>query len=401
MSDTQTSSGFRRLFTGQSNYQIVGRSRMWALVSLALIVVAVGGLALRGLNFSIEFTGGTAFLVEQAQAEFAADDLRTAVSEQVQGNVLADRLVDQDSGQVGATVTTPALGDVGGQQERQIQETIARITGVEPGEVARQSVGPRWGEQVTERALWALAAFLALVSVYIAVRFEWRMAVSAFVTLLHDIVLTVGVYALVGFEVSPASVIALLTILGYSLYDTVVVFDRVSEDTAGYGPTATRTYGELANGSLNRVMLRSISTSATSLLPVGSLLIVGGQLLGADTLIDLALALFIGMAVGTYSSIFVATPALVWLAERDPELAQIKADIIARRGGEDAAAQAASAAGGGLRRRKGGDAADRKGGAPTGRGGKGAGRGGGGKAAGSSPSRQQKRKKKRSGSRGP
>jgi preprotein translocase subunit SecF len=393
MSDAKADAGLRRLFTGQSNYEIVARSPTWALISLALIAVAVGGVALRGLNFSIEFTGGTAFLVERAQSEFDAKQLRTAVGQQVQGNVLADRLVDRDSGQVGATVTTPVLGDVGGQQERAIQQTIADITGVEPSDVSRDSVGPRWGEQVTERALWALAAFLALVSAYIALRFEWRMAVSAFLTLLHDILLTVGIYALVGFEVSPASIIALLTILGYSLYDTVVVFDRVSEDTAGYGPTATRTYGEIANGSLNRVMLRSISTSATSLLPVGSLLLIGGQLLGADTLTDLALALFIGMAVGTYSSIFVATPALVWLAERDPELARIKADIISRRGGEAAAALAGAGAGERRGKATGGSTGGARDGAKS---------GAGGKAPRSQAASRDKKKKKRSrASRGP
>lgn len=337
---TKPDSGLRRLFTGQTDYEFVGRSRQWMIVSAVLLLLAAIGVGVRGVNFSIEFTGGTAFLVEQAEQDFDPDELRTAVSEQVEGAVLADRLEDPQTGEIAAQVTTPTLGQVGGEQERAVQATIAEITGVEPGEVSRDSVGPRWGQQVTERALYALAAFLALVSGYIALRFEWRMAAAAFLTLLHDILLTVGVYALVGFEVSPASVIALLTILGYSLYDTVVVFDRVSEDTTGLGPTATRTYGEFANSALNRVLVRSISTSVTSLLPVGSLLFIGGQLLGADTLTDLALALFVGMAVGTYSSVFVATPLLVWFKERDPEIAELKANIISRRGGAEAAALA-------------------------------------------------------------
>ncbi len=348
-SATKPDSGMRRLFTGQPDYDFVGRSRQWAVLSAVLLLVAVAGVGARGLNFSIEFTGGTAFLVEQVEQDFDPDELRGAVNEQVEGDVLVDRLEDPQSGEIAAQVSTPALGEVGGEQERAVQATIAEATGVEPDEVSRDSVGPRWGEQVTERALYALVAFLALVSGYIALRFEWRMAAAAFLTLLHDIVVTIGVYALVGFEVSPASVIALLTILGYSLYDTVVVFDRVSEDTAGLGPTATRTYGELANGALNRVLVRSISTSVTSLLPVGSLLFIGGQLLGADTLTDLALALFVGMAVGTYSSVFVATPLLVWFKERDPEIAELKANIISRRGGSEAAALA-GAEGKGTRR---------------------------------------------------
>lgn len=377
-------SGLRRLFTGQTDYDFVGRSRQWLLVSAVLLLLAVAGAGIRGVNFSIEFTGGTVFLVEQAGQDFDPDELRSAVSEQVEGAVLADRLEDPESGAIAAQVTTPALGEVAGEQERAVQATIAEMTGVEPADVSRDSVGPRWGQQVTQRALYALAAFLALVSGYIALRFEWRMAAAAFLTLLHDIVLTAGVYALVGFEVSPASVIALLTILGYSLYDTVVVFDRVSEDATGLGPTATRTYGEIANGALNRVLVRSISTSVTSLLPVGSLLFIGGQLLGADTLTDLALALFVGMAVGTYSSVFVATPLLVWFKERDPEIAELKANIISRRGGSQAAALAGA---GGTGKGRAGDGSQ---GRP-------------GRSGGSGGARQAQRKKKKRAppSRGP
>jgi preprotein translocase subunit SecF len=342
-------------------------------------------VGLRGVNFSVEFTGGTVFLVEETEEDFDPDALRTTVRERVDGEVLVDRLVDPDTGRVAAQVTTPAIEEVAGEQEREVQAVIAERTGVEPADISRDSVGPRWGEQVTERALWALAAFLALVSAYIAIRFEWRMAIAAFVTLLHDIAVTAGIYALVGFEVSPASVIALLTILGYSLYDTVVVFDRVAEDTGGLGPTATRTYGELANHALNRVLVRSISTSVTSLLPVGSLLLIGGQLLGADTLMDLALALFIGMAAGTYSSIFVATPLLVWLKQRDPEIAEITENILSRRGGQAAAALAGAGAGR--------DASGGEGGRSA------RGKGSGGR---TGSSRSKKKKKKRSPpSRGP
>lgn len=389
--EAKVDSALRRLVTGQTRYGFVARSRTWGAVSAVLLLLAVAGVGLRGVNFSIEFTGGTVFLVEEAEEDFDPDALRGAVSDRVDGDVLADRLVDPDTGRVAAQVTTPSLGEVGGEAEREVQALIAERTGVEPADVDRDSVGPRWGEQVTERALWALAAFLVLVSAYIAVRFEWRMAIAAFVTLLHDLAVTGGIYALVGFEVSPASVIALLTILGYSLYDTVVVFDRVAEDTAGLGPTATRTYGELANGALNRVLVRSISTSATSLLPVGSLLLIGGQLLGADTLMDLALALFIGMAAGTYSSIFVATPLLVWLKQRDPEIAELTENILSRRGGEAAAALAGAGGGGGGA--GGGGAGGREAGGRRARG-KGSGAAGSG--------RSKKRKKKRAPpSRGP
>ena len=166
--------------------------------------------------------------------------------------------------------------------------------------------------------------FLVLVIAYITFRFEWRMAVSAVLTLLHDVIITIGLYALIGFTVSPSTVIAILTILGYSLYDTVVVFDRITEDSEKLTSVSTTSYGQLANGALNNVLVRSLSTSITSVLPVASLLFVGANLLGAATLSDLALALFIGMTVGTYSSIFIATPLLVWLKEKDPKFAELK-----------------------------------------------------------------------------
>ncbi len=317
--EVKTDTRLRRLVTGQTDYAFIRRSRTWALVSLAILLVAVGGVLLRGVDFSLEFTGGTAFTVEEAERDFATGELRDAVTPLVEGDPSAQR-VQGPEGTPGALVSTPPLGEVGGEQEREVAAAIAEVTGVEAGEVLRDSVGPRWGEQVTEQALLALVVFLGAVSLYIALRFEWRMSAAAAVTLLHDVVVTIGVYALVGFQVSPASIIALLTILGYSLYDTVVVFDRVTEDARAHERLDPDGYARMANTALNRVLVRSLSTSATSLLPVGSLLLIGGNLLGADTLVDLALALFVGMAVGTYSSIFVATPLLVALKRRDVAL---------------------------------------------------------------------------------
>jgi preprotein translocase subunit SecF len=255
----------------------------------------------------------------------------------VEGDIAAQVVQDAATG-AGALVTTPALEDVGGAAEREVRARIVEITGAADENIAVTAVGPRWGQQISEQALRGLVVFLVLVVLYIALRFEWRMALAAFVTLLHDIIVTVGVYAVVGFDVSPASVIALLTILGYSLYDTVVIFDRVTEDTKQLVSTSTMTYGETANHAVNEVLVRSISTSLTSLLPVASLLFIGGNLLGADTLTDLALALFIGMAIGTYSSIFVATPLLVFLKERQPRYAELREKILTRRGGAAAAA---------------------------------------------------------------
>ncbi|CAN5870091.1 protein translocase subunit SecF [soil metagenome] len=328
---TKRDTPLRRLFTGQSDYDFIGRSRTWAIVSIVLVVVSLLGLAVRGINFSIDFTGGTAFVVTAASAEFDSADLRAALGPLVEGDVTAQVVEDPTSG-TGALVTTPALDEVAGEQQGQILRRLAEVTGSEAAAIDVSAVGPRWGAQISRQALSGLAVFLVLVLAYIALRFELKMAIAAIITLLHDLAVTIGIYAVVGFEVSPASVIALLTILGYSLYDTVVVFDRVTEDTRGLGMTSTRTYGEVANGALNSVLVRSLSTSITSLLPVGTLLFVGGGLLGADTLTDLALALFVGMAVGTYSSIFIATPILVWLKEREPRNAELREKLHARRG---------------------------------------------------------------------
>jgi preprotein translocase subunit SecF len=316
----------KRFFTNQTQFEFVRRSRTWLYVSLALIAVSLLSLGIRGLNFGIDFTGGTAYVVIDATQEIDADALRADILDL---GVEEATVQVVDEGQ-GALVTTPALDEPG--TERQILDVIVAHTGVDRTIVDVTVVGPRWGAEISRQALQALGVFLLLVVAYITVRFEWRMAVAAVVTLIHDVIVTIGIYALVGFHVSPASVIALLTILGYSLYDTIVVFDRVSEDSAGLTSVSNRTYGEVANSSLNEVLLRSLSTSVTSLLPVGSLLFIGAQLLGADTLQDLALALFVGMGVGTYSSIFVATPLMVWLKEREPRYAELKTKIEARRG---------------------------------------------------------------------
>jgi preprotein translocase subunit SecF len=319
-------SGLSRLLSGETDIDFIGRSRTWLLVSMVLVVVSLASLAVRGLNFSIDFTGGTAFVVENATGEFTVPEIRDRL-EQLGIADAAIQIVDDGSG---ALVSTPAIEEVAGTQQRDVTAALAELTGAEETDVAVSAIGPRWGRQITRQALIGLGVFLALVVLYITLRFELRMAVAALVTLLHDIVVTVGLYALFGFNVSPASVIALLTILGYSLYDTVVVFDRITEDTARLRTRSSTSYGEMANAALNGVLIRSLSTSITSLLPVVALLVVGANLLGATTLSDLALALFIGMGVGTYSSIFVAAPFLVWLKEKEPRLAERKQRRVTR-----------------------------------------------------------------------
>ena len=319
----------KRFFEGETHIDLVGRSRLWLLITVALLVLSALAMAVRGLNFGIDFTGGSSMIIEGATETFTAEDVRDVLSE----IGIDEATVQLTTDGTGVLISTTALDEVAGVQQREVVTALADLTGADPQQIEVSAIGPRWGQQISRQALEGLAVFLVLVTIYISIRFEWRMALAALLTLLHDVVVTIGIYALVGFQVTPASVIALLTILGYSLYDTVVVFDRVTEDTQRLGSSASRTYSEVANQSLNGVLVRSLSTSITSLLPVGALLFIGAQLLGATTLEDLALALFIGMAVGTYSSLVVATPVLCWLKEREPRWAELRHRLETRRGG--------------------------------------------------------------------
>ena len=335
-------SAFRRFFSGRSHFDFIGRSRLWLIVILITLAVCALALLIRQLNFSLDFTGGTGYTVTGATEDFSSEEIQAALEAAgVEESIV--QIVDEGEG---ALISTPAVGEIGGSEQDQVLAAITQVTGADREAIDVTSVGPRWGAQISRQALRGLLVFLVLVALYITLRFEWRMAASALVTLLHDIAVSIGLYALVGFTISPASVIAFLTILGYSLYDTVVVFDRVKEDTAPLSSVSTVTYGETANRALNEVLVRSLSTAATAILPVGSLLFIGSQLLGAETLQDLALALFIGMAVGAYSSIFVATPFLVWLKEKEPRWAELKEKVLARRGAADTQPAVATAAAG-------------------------------------------------------
>ena len=210
-----------------------------------------------------------------------------------------------------------------------------------------QLVGPSWGSEITKRALQGLIVFLILVAIFLSAYFEWRLAIAALVALIHDLVITIGIYALTGFEVTPATVIGVLTILGFSLYDTVVVFDKVRENTRGITSGNKATYSEAANLALNQTLVRSINTSVVALLPVTAILVIGVGFLGAGTLKDLALALFIGTAAGTYSSIFIATPVACQLQERRPEMKALATRVAARRSGADSRGKSSRKAAGG------------------------------------------------------
>jgi preprotein translocase subunit SecF len=307
-----------------TSIDFIGNRRRWAAVSAALLLVSVLSLAFRGLNLSIDFEGGSSFIVNGVTAEVTADEVADAAEAAGATDVTAQVTAAEGGGDVGVLVQTAAI-EVASDAEDAVEQALLDVTGGDSIDVT--TVGPSWGEQITRKALEALVVFLVVVVAYISVRLEPKMAGAAIVALVHDVVITIGAYSLFGFPVSPSTVIALLTILGYSLYDSVVVFDRVEENAGQLGQIGRRSYGEAVNTSLNDVLWRSLNTSVTSLLPVGALLFLGAQLLGASTLQDLALALFVGMALGSYSSLFVAGPFLAWWKEQEPEFADMAAKL--------------------------------------------------------------------------
>lgn len=312
-----------RLYRGEMSWNIVGNRRRWYVASAVILLLAIVGLLTRGLNLGIEFKGGAEFSVPRAAC--SVTDVRQAVESQNVGQVLVT-----ETGNSQIRVQTPALET---ETSNAVIGALADTCQVSRGDVKVQIVGPSWGGEITKKALMALLVFLIAVSVFLSIYFEWRMALAAFVALVHDMVITIGIYALIGFEVTPATVIGFLTILGYSLYDTVVVFDKVKENTRGIAGQSRRTYSEAANLALNQTLVRSLNTSLTTLLPIASILFIGAMLLGAGTLQDLALALFVGTAAGTYSSVFVATPFLCDIKERQPEMKAVARRAAARRAG--------------------------------------------------------------------
>lgn len=308
-----------RLYTGETSVDFVGK-KLWYVISLIIIAVAAFGLFGRGLNLGIEFEGGAKFNVPST---ISVEDARNIVKAAgVQTSVIIA------VGNERLEIQIPPL------EQTEIESFTSKIAAdfnVDPASITTQSVGPSWGADITRQALIGLGVFILLVILFLTVYFELRMAAAAIVALLHDLLITIGVYAITGFEVTPATVIGILTILGYSLYDTVVVFDKVKENTRGIIAQSRLNYRESANLALNQTLIRSINTSIVALLPVAAILIVGVGILQAGTLKDLALALFVGIAAGTYSSIFIATPFLVQLKERQPDIQALSRRVHARR----------------------------------------------------------------------
>ena len=313
-----------RLYHGESSYDFVGKRKIWYSISAVILVVVAAGLGLRGLNLGIEFKGGAEFQVKTASP--SVEKARDAAESAGSGEVIVT-LIGSDRVRI-------QTGPIDEAKSKEIAAAVGGTFGVPQSEVRVQLVGPSWGGDITQKALQGLGVFLLLVMIFLAVYFEPKMAVAAIVALLHDVIITIGVYALLGLEVTPATVIGVLTILGYSLYDTVVVFDKVRENTRGIAAQARRTYSGAANLALNQTLVRSINTSVVALLPVVGILVIGVGILGAGTLKDLAVSLFVGMLAGTYASIFVATPVLAQLKESEPAM-QALAKRVASRGGEE------------------------------------------------------------------
>ncbi|MET8154352.1 protein translocase subunit SecF [Actinoplanes sp. NPDC049668] len=321
-----------RLYLGEANLNIVGRRKMWFAIFAALLVISIGSFAIKSFHLGIEFAGGTQFAIPASTSTQA--EAQSAMARAVESAGVAEEANVGPVQQVGNgpdavyTIRTAALSQ---EVSTEIKNAVATDLKVSPDDISDDRVSAAWGTQVTQQALLGLGIFLVLVLGYLVVRFEWRMAVAAVMSLLIDLVLTAGVYSLVGFEVTPSTVIGFLTILGFSLYDVVVVFDKVQENTRGITGGTTQTYAEATNLAVNQTLMRSINTGLVALLPVGGLLFIGAGLLGAGSLKDLGLVLFVGMGLGVISSILFAAPMLVVLKNQEPRIKSHNARVLARR----------------------------------------------------------------------
>jgi len=298
-----------RLYRGETSIDFIGKRRRWYALSGLVIIISAIVLGTQGLHLGIEFKGGAEFSITKADA--TVEDGRAAIAK---AGVTGESVV-QKVGNDRIRIQTGALDNF-----NSVKQSLAETFGVNIDDIDTQIIGPSWGKEITKKALYGLIGFIIVVMLFLTMTFEPKMAIAAIVATIHDVFITVGIYALVGFDVTPATVIGFLTILGYSLYDTVVVFDKVRENTKSITSTGKITYSAAANLAVNQTLVRSFNTSLIALLPVASILFVGAGLLGAGTLKDLSLALFVGLATGTYSSIFIATPMLAQLREREPAM---------------------------------------------------------------------------------
>lgn len=321
-----------RLYSGDTAFDFIRYRAIWYLMSVVVMLVCFGFMGVKGFHLGIEFVGGTQFQAASVPGVSLVEVERVVTAEGVEVSQSQTAGTGADASYL---VRTVELSDA---EQQDVQQAISEV--LEGEEVSISNVSNSWGASVSTQAMWALGATLVLIMAYLWWRYERKMAAAAIIALVHDLVLTAGIYAVVGFEVTPSTVIGMLTILGYSLYDTVVVFDKVHENTHGVLNQQRYTYGESANLAVNQTLMRSINTTLIGLLPVGGLLFVGAGLLGVGTLKDLALVLFVGMATGAYSSLFLATPMVVDFKLREKDLKAHTRKVLARRAetGETAAA---------------------------------------------------------------
>jgi preprotein translocase subunit SecF len=310
---------FGRLYHGETSFDFVGKRKIGFTISITLIVLTLGSLFTRGLNLGIDFEGGVAWQVPSSET-MDVDAARA---------VLDDNGVPTENAKVqtltSGTTTSIRIqvGDQTTEVRAKVQSDLATKANVDINEVSVSSVSSSWGRAITEKAIRALIAFMVLVGIYIAWRFEWRMAMAAILAMLHDVLISVGIYSMIGFEVTPATVVAFLTILGFSLYDTIVVFDKVKDNIEKFGPSRT-SMADITNVSMNQVLMRSLNTSLAAVLPVLSLLILGSGVMGAIALREFAIALLVGLITGSYSSIYIATPLLSIFKQRESRYKNLK-----------------------------------------------------------------------------
>ena len=311
--ESKRPSAFRRLYRGQTTFDFVGRRRWWFGISAIIIAAGILAIAVQGLNLGIDFKGGSSWEVQAPGVSVAE------VTSAVEADGLPQPVVQILGGktvQVEANLNTLSSAQQVSVNAK-VNATLASLGHTTVSQVSTSHVGATWGGEITNRALWALAVFFLAVLIYISFRFEPKMAAAAFIAMVHDLLVTIGIYAIAGFQITPDTVVAVLTILGYSLYDTVVVFDRIRDNAQTMGASGRMTYSDMVNLSMNQTLARSINTSLVAILPVLAVLVVGAEILGATTLLNYGLALFVGLLSGAYSSIFIASPVLAMLKERE------------------------------------------------------------------------------------
>ena len=320
-------SRFLRAYRGETKVDFIGRRKLWFAISAVVLTACIGSLFIRQLNLGIEFAGGIQLSAPVPEdgplGDLSDTEVVTEIEDAATEAGAVGPQVQVATGEEGRSVIVQTKEATEGTDP--LQAAVEETVGAEIEDLTE--IGEKWGGEITNKALRGLVIFVIVVAIFITLWFEWKMALAAMVALVHDLTITAGVYSIVGFEVTPASVIAILTILGYSLYDTVVVFDRVEEDTNKFAATGRMTYQDAANQAMNEVFMRSLNTSLSTILPVGALLFIGAGLLGASTLKDLALALLVGLVIGAYSSIYVATPLLALLKEREPKFRNVRAKV--------------------------------------------------------------------------